>query len=238
MDITLVLEVILLVLIGGAAVEYSRRLRKAREEYMKAKEAVEDIVVSFNKQLNREAEQMERVAYKVEGLSSRSERALKSAEEAGKKTQNLEAKIANVAEDTGNMSARIGDIDKRLRDVVTSHEALAKAVDSVKTQITQFSAMPEVNVEAVIPIRRDKALAPLTETELAVLEMLASDGSKTAPEIKNNIKLSREHTARLMKKLYESGYLERDTGKIPFRYSVKKEMENLLKKKESETTAA
>jgi hypothetical protein len=38
-----------------------------------------------------------------------------------------------------------------------------------------------------------------------------------------------------MKKLYESGYLERETGKIPFKYSVKKEMEKLLRKAESET---
>jgi hypothetical protein len=38
-----------------------------------------------------------------------------------------------------------------------------------------------------------------------------------------------------MKKLYEEGYLERDTGKIPFKYSVKKEMEKLLKKTEDQT---
>jgi hypothetical protein len=36
-----------------------------------------------------------------------------------------------------------------------------------------------------------------------------------------------------MKKLYEEGYLERETGNIPFRYSVKKEMEKLLRKPES-----
>jgi len=61
------------------------------------------------------------------------------------------------------------------------------------------------------------------------------EGPKTAPEIKDRIRLSREHTARLMKKLYEEGYLERDTSKIPFKYRVKKEMEKLLKKTESET---
>jgi DNA-binding MarR family transcriptional regulator len=72
----------------------------------------------------------------------------------------------------------------------------------------------------------------LTETEIAALEFLASEGSKTAPEIKWKIRLSREHTARLMKKLYESGYLERDTNKIPFKYSIKKEMQDLLRKKE------
>jgi hypothetical protein len=39
-----------------------------------------------------------------------------------------------------------------------------------------------------------------------------------------------------MKKLYEEGYLERETGNIPFRYTVKKEMEKFLKKAESEPT--
>jgi hypothetical protein len=35
-----------------------------------------------------------------------------------------------------------------------------------------------------------------------------------------------------MKKLYEEGYLEREIGKIPFKYSIKKEMENLMQKVE------
>ena len=76
-------------------------------------------------------------------------------------------------------------------------------------------------------------MAALTDTEIAVLEMLSSEGPKTAPGIKVRVKLSREHTARLMKKLYEEGYLEREIGKIPFRYSIKKEMEKMLKKPEN-----
>jgi DNA-binding Lrp family transcriptional regulator len=62
------------------------------------------------------------------------------------------------------------------------------------------------------------------------------EGAKTAPEIKDRVHLSREHTARLMKKLYEEGYVERETGKIPFKYNIKKEMAKLLKKTESEQT--
>ena len=77
-------------------------------------------------------------------------------------------------------------------------------------------------------------MAALTDTEVTVLEVLSAEGLKTAPEIKDRIRLSREHTARLMKKLYEKGYLEREAGKIPFRYSVKKEMEKFLKKAQSE----
>ena len=74
----------------------------------------------------------------------------------------------------------------------------------------------------------ESAMSAITETEIKVLELLTNEGKKTAPEIKNRINLSREHTARLMKKLYEKGYLERETGKIPYIYKIKKEMENIL----------
>ena len=133
------------------------------------------------------------------------------------------------------MLAKLGEIDKKVRDAVASQKALTPRISDIEERTRQFSVGPEKGVEAVIPIRREKALAPLTETELSVLEILALEGPKTAPEIKDKIKLSREHTARLMKKVYEEGYVERDTGKIPFKYRIKKEMEKLLKKTESQT---
>ena len=73
-------------------------------------------------------------------------------------------------------------------------------------------------------------MAPLNETELAVLELLSTRGKGSTPEIKENIGLSREHTARLLKKLYEEGYLERSSGKVPFTYQLKDEMRKILKK--------
>jgi DNA-binding CsgD family transcriptional regulator len=234
-EVLLVLVGALLAVTVGAAVEYYRQLRKIQREYEKAKEAVEDIVLSFNRQLKREAEKLELVAYKVEVVSSKNDKALKRAEEVEKRLVALEPKIGGGLKDREKMSARLNEVDKKLRDVVASQETLAAKISDVEKQAQQFPMIPEARVEAVIPIKREKALAPLTETELSVLEMLAMEGSKTAPEIKDRIKLSREHTARLMKKLYEEGYLERDTSKIPFKYRVKKEMKKLLKKTESET---
>ena len=234
-EVLLVLVGALLAVTVGAAVEYYRQLRKIQREYEKAKEAVEDIVLSFNRQLKREAEKLELVAYKVEVVSSKNDKALKRAEEVEKRLVALEPKIGGGLKDREKMSARLNEVDKKLRDVVASQETLAAKISDVEKQAQQFPMIPEARVEAVIPIKREKALAPLTETELSVLEMLAMEGSKTAPEIRDRIKLSREHTARLMKKLYEEGYLERDTSKIPFKYRVKKEMKKLLKKTESET---
>ena len=231
----LILMGVLLAVTVGAAVEYYRQLCKIQREYEKAKEAVEAVVLSFNRQVNREAEKLEFVAYKVEANSSKNDEALKRAEEAQKRLLALEPKIGVGLKDREKMSARLNEVDKKVCDVVASQEALAAKISDVEKQVQQFSMIPEAKVEPVIPIKREKALAPLTVTELSVLKMLAMEGSMTAPKIKDRTKLSREHTARLMKKLYEEGYLERDTSKIPFKYRLKKEMKKLLKKTGSET---
>lgn len=231
----LILVGVLLAVTVGAAIKYYKQLRRVQREYEKAEQVVEDIVLSFNRQIRQEADKLELVAYKVEAVSSKSDKALRKAEEVDKKLLPLESKIGVTLEDREKLLMRLDEVDKKVRDTVVSQEALTAKISTMEEQAQQFSMFPEAKIEAVIPIKREKVLAPLTETELSVLEMLSLEGPKTAPEIKGKIKLSREHTARLMKKLYESGYLERETSKIPFKYSVKKEMEKLLRKAESET---
>ena len=108
---------------------------------------------------------------------------------------------------------------------------LVKKIEVLDKVERELSVMPEEKIEAVIPIKRERALAPLTETELTVLETLAAEGDKTAPEINEKLQLSREHLSRLMKKLYVNGYLERNTRKIPYPYRIKEEMLRILKKK-------
>lgn len=60
----------------------------------------------------------------------------------------------------------------------------------------------------------------LTLTELRVLEFIG-DGAKTATDITEFMKMSREHSARLLKSLYERGFLTRDAATSPYRYRVK-----------------
>jgi hypothetical protein len=231
----------LLVLIGvllaatiSASVEYYRQIRKAKKEYEKAKEAVEDIVLSFNRELKREADKLEIMAYRVEGSTSKADAGLKRLESIEKKAAPFESQIKAIAENSADMLARVTDVDEKMRDAEATHETLKAKISGLEEQVQKFFLVPEGKSEPVIPIKRDKAMAALTDTEVAVLEVLSMEGDKTAPEIKDRVHLSREHTARLMKKLYEKGYVERETGKIPFKYSVKKEMAKLLKKAESE----
>ena len=77
------------------------------------------------------------------------------------------------------------------------------------------------------PLRTDPSIVQpgslnsiTTPTELQVLTLLANEGPKSAPEIGRFVGRSREHTARLMKKLFDDGYVRRDQTRIPFRYST------------------
>src|SRR5207245_11170922 len=80
-----------------------------------------------------------------------------------------------------------------------------------------------INVEEAALSRRVLAPVPelgtlpsiTTPTELQVLTILANEGPKSAHEIGRVVGGTREHTARLMKKLYEEGYIRRDQTTIP-----------------------
>jgi DNA-binding MarR family transcriptional regulator len=233
-DFLLVMVGVLLVATTGASIEYYRHIRRAQKEYEKAREAVEDIVLSFSRELTRETEGLEALAFKVEGMTAKLDTSIKKADIVENKFAPMMKQLGDASGSSERILSRIAEIDKRSLEVAAAQETLKSKVSEVEQQFHKLAAAPEIKIEPVIPIRRDKAMAALTETELSVLEMLTSEGSKTAPEIKDRVKLSREHTARLMKKLYEKGYLERETGKIPFRYRIKEEMSKILRKAESE----
>jgi DNA-binding MarR family transcriptional regulator len=239
-DVLEVLLGVLLVITITASVEYYRQVRKAQKEYEKAKEIVEDIVRSFNRELKRDADRLELIAFKVEGSSAKADTSLRKIESVEKKIAPLEDQISATSKSKSVINTSMTTIlsgvtglESKIKEIEASQETLKVKVAGFEEQIQKFTFAPEIKSELVIPIKREKAMAALTDTEIAVLEMLSSEGSKTAPEIKDRVQLSREHTARLMKKLYEEGYLEREVGKIPFRYSIKKEMEKLLKKTEN-----
>ena len=239
-EILLVLVGILLAATTYSAIEYYKRLKRAQREYEKARDSVEDIVTSFNRELKREAERTELMAYKVEGTASKADAGLRRVEKIEKTLGPLEnqlnaqqSAIRAISEGTTQALEKLSTAETKIRDAEATQEALKSKIINLEEQVQALTMVPEAKPESalpVIPIKRDKAMAALTDTEVAVLEFLSTEGPKTAPEIKQKIQLSREHTARLMKKLYEEGYLERETAKLPFKYSVKKEMEKLLKK--------
>jgi DNA-binding MarR family transcriptional regulator len=224
----------------ATSIEYYSQVRKAQREYEKAKGIVEDIVLSFNRELQREAEKLDIVAFKVEGNFAKADASLKKAESLEKRIEPIQDQVSVISQSVRHTSSSIlsglTGLESRIKDIEAAQETVKAKIAKFEEQFQKIAAPSEIKSEQgmpVIPIKRDKAMAALTGTEIQVLEMLSSEGPKTAPEVKDRVHLSREHTARLMKKLYEDGYLEREARKIPFRYTIKAEMEKLLKKIES-----
>jgi len=224
-SVILLVAAVLLVSASAIFVVFYRRIKMAGEKYEEAKDVVGDVILSYNKQLGMQESAIEKVGYKVEGLDARSEGI----------TQRVEA-----------LENHKDILPPVLIDLTNKQEALVKDLETTKSELgklrktqenfeKQINAAPEVKIETAIPIRRERVLEPLTETELRVLEFIAAEGEKTAPEIRNLTKLTREHSARLVKKLYEEGYLERDTTRTPYKYRVKDEMLKILRKPEANT---
>jgi DNA-binding MarR family transcriptional regulator len=231
-DFLLLSVVLLLFVTGGAFCFYYRRLRRLTEEYVRAKTLVSDIVISFNKQVQQQEEKIASVAQKALVSTSRSSRIENKLENQESQIAQINAKLDTHIELKEETPIELATVTQKITEITKTQEELTQKITNLDEK-TQKLETQETNIEAVIPIKQDKALAAITPTELSVLEILASEGEKTAPEIKARVNLTREHTARLMKKLYEEGYLERTTGKIPFAYRIKEEMRKILKKPEA-----
>ena len=227
----------------AASVLFYSQIRRAQREYEKARDLVEDIVLSFNRELKRESDKLEVISFKVEGNSAKVDTSQKEIEIVEKEIKPLEEQLGVINQTLiqnsqyhTNVLSGLAGLETEIKDIEATQETLRAKISGVEEQLQKFTvASPEIAKEPVIMIKRDKAMAALTDTEIGVLEMLSKEGAKTAPEIKERVHLSREHTARLMKNLYEEGYLEREAGKIPFKYSIKKEMDNLMQKAENKS---
>lgn len=225
-DIFLVVTVVFLVLSMGTILLYYKRVRRAHEKYEEAKDIVKDIVISFNNQLQRLEERVGLIGHKLEFLSVKSEDVTGVTDELKK----YETRLSDI---TSKVDTALGLKEQMLPQIEKLNERIDKVVKAQENMEQRISKPQEVQIEGVIPIKRERALAQLTATELRVLEILTDEEQKTAPEIKSEIGLTREHTARLMKKLYQKGYVERDETKTPYAYRIKEEMRKILRKTES-----
>jgi hypothetical protein len=227
-DTVSILIIVILVIIIISSSEYYRQIRKAQKEYQKSKNIIEDIVVSFNRELKRKATKIEVIGYKVNSILAKSDSRINQVKLLEKNMVPFKEHLLKFDKEKEDYESKTSNLEIRIQNMDDINQRLKKRVETIEAKLIRLTEMPEIQRDSVIPIRREKAMSAITETEIKVLELLTNEGGKTAPEIKNRINLSREHTARLMKKLYEKGYLERETGKIPYIYKIKKEMENIL----------
>jgi DNA-binding MarR family transcriptional regulator len=202
------------------------------QEYNQAKGVVNDIIVGVERQFSRQKDRVLFFAQKIEEILLENKKVTKKVEEYEYRLSDLSKIVVDVPQTNDKFLTQLNDMRSEVLGIKESQNSMIMKLVEIE-KIKKEVYVPDVQIEAAIPIKREKALEPLTETELMVLETIGKEGEKTAPEIREDIGFTREHTARLMKKLYKDGYLERDTHKMPYVYRLKEEMRKILKKREA-----
>mgnify|MGYP003960277557 FL=1 len=102
------------------------------------------------------------------------------------------------------------ELKQFMQKLVENSEESTKEVEVIKEPkiiVEKLVSMPKIpNIEHVSPINY-------------VLHLITNK-SMTSRDIQITTKRSREHTSRLMKKLFESGLVQRNTETKPYTYSI------------------
>ena len=192
---------------------FYQRIKMAQLEYEDSKDTVRNITFGFTRQVKKIEHELNKIELDTLQVKNIANEALSSRK--------------NVNEATLLGLEKI----KQLYDRVNGIE---ETIDVMKKDISKIASQPKVvipvqsSVEAPIPVQSEDILQELTDTELEVLKMIVDFGEGTVPEIKERIDKTREHTARLLKKLYDKGFIDRNTSSMPYRYSIRKEIRDLI----------
>jgi len=196
----------------AASFIFYRRIKQAQTEYEDAKDIVKTITLTFSRQLKRLVGKIDYAGERAAEAQLTSKDALRMSEQA--------SKIAMEGlKNAKDLSVRLDEADKEIDAVKIEVQRLAKGVKP-----------PAIKDEAVGPIsiQEGAILDKLNDTEIEVLTIIDEVGEASVPEIRNRIKKTREHTARLLKKLYEKGFIDRNTGGMPYRYHIRKEIKDIV----------
>lgn len=191
---------------------YYGRIKKAQGEYEEARDVVKNVTLGLSRRISGITRAIRAVEEDTADAQLSAKEALKVGGEA------LEATRKGL-EETKKLAEKVENTEKMLESMKTEVQKLAEG---------QGIPSPSVEVEAPIPVKQDKIIEQLTETEFAVLAIIDELGEGSVPDIKDRIQKTREHTARLLKKLYEQGYIDRNTSSMPYRYYLRKEIKDIV----------
>jgi len=133
----------------------------------------------------------------------------------------LSAESTNLKSSDSTLESRCRDLEKSVESVFTQHKQILNELESLRTK-------PAPSVTEPRPmLSEDPVLDRLTGTERQTLQIL-TEGPLHAPELGRRVNKSREHMARLMKRLYLEGYVDRESDRPPFRYKLNDKLRSSL----------
>ncbi|MFB5639879.1 MAG: winged helix DNA-binding protein [Nitrosopumilus sp.] len=92
------------------------------------------------------------------------------------------------------------------------------ANNQVQKKPIEVESKPEILPEKEVSTPSIPSLTPTNPIDYVL--HLITNKAMTSRDIQITLKKSREHTSRLMKKLFEEGYVQRNTESKPYTYSI------------------
>lgn len=120
----------------------------------------------------------------------------------------------------GELKVKIDTIELRLLQYATSHERpLGSSLDLISRDESRLEDQP-TNITYSKVATTQKSKPTVHENTSDYILKLLVEKPRTSREIYNAIGRTREHTSRLMRKLYESNLVNRDNNNKPFKYII------------------
>jgi len=183
---------------------------RTTKEYRDARTVVKAVITTYGKKLVRQEETCRSISTELAHLRGSIEK--------------LEAHESEVSQVSQATSASV-ELTEALKETSANLRLLNETLsiqDGDPINQVQIDRSKETRLNLVT-----RGSQEVTATEVFTLKILATEGAKASTELHKRVGRSREHFARLMKRLYERGYVDRDTSKIPFTYRIN---ENIARK--------
>jgi uncharacterized phage infection (PIP) family protein YhgE len=205
---------VLLISTFAFVVLYYRRLKAVNKEYLEARRTVEMIVTTFKGRYDQLSSALQQLKGQISTTQSTSKEIIEMTDHLSRQLDEALRTLEQSKKLGDGLSDSVSILQEEVRQLKNGQEALQSKISSSASEAQPKRLRSTAQKEDSTPSVDSR----LTETENIALQFLLSQGPKTAREVEVKIGKTREHTARLMKKLWQEGYVERETHKIPFTY--------------------
>lgn len=220
----LIPSLIFIIIIVILTYKHYVKILEAKKEYDVAKLLVSNIVLTFRKRVDEQNDKVDKIIYDVEEVQSSIEKRRKQEYYFQENINDLIKSMTSVFIINKKLVDNLIIINTKIDELKAADKMLYNTIESFKKEQIESLQKPILN----LPPDQRKSFVKLTRTERQIIQILLSEGAKTAPKIMGEISMTREHTSRLMKKLWQEGYIERNTNSIPFIYRPTKELKKRI----------
>ena len=220
----LIPSLIFIIIIIILTYKYYNKVLDAQKEYAVAKQLVSNIVLTFRKRVNEQNTKVDNILYDIEELQSSIEKRRKQETYFQDNINDIIKSMTSVFTINKKLVDNFIVMNTKIDKLKTTDKILYDTLELFKKEQKELLQKPILK----LPSDQRKSFVKLTRTEIQIIQILLSEGAKTAPKIMDEINKTREHTSRLMKKLWQEGYIERDTNSIPFIYRPTKELKKRI----------